>query len=335
MAHVKLTPKVRAILERSTITSSTLTLPQQLPPKLYQAVMKVIKNCGGEWRRGPQCHVFGGDPRAKLGLTLATGVAMDDKKTFQFFPTPPGLANIIAIRAHVRGCSVLEPSAGHGALVKACIAEGANRVAMVELNPDNLPYLKSVAKDAQGKAACCIHIADFLTLTPANAPIGHRCQFERIVMNPPFTKGQDLKHIAHAVTHWLRPGGELAAVLLPHTDEEISQALDGGRHGHESPNDQCSWTTEDIDAGTFKESGTNIRTQLLLLEKSALAPEPILPPIPIISPVAVEEWMSDLPLFDYLTPATVVTLLVCDTISLLFSNAINHILSVFIQMRPC
>jgi len=299
MAHVKLTPEVRAILERSTITSSTLTLPQQLPPKLYQAVMKVIKNCGGEWRRGPQCHVFGGDPRAKLGLTLATGVSVDEKKQFQFFPTPPGLANIIAIRAHVRGCSVLEPSAGHGALVKACIAEGANRVAMVELNQENYPYLNAAAKATQGQAACCIHIADFLTLTPANAPIGHRCQFERIVMNPPFTKGQDLKHIAHAVTHWLRPGGELVAVMLPHTNDDISAALGDA-------DDLCSWTTEDIDAGAFKASGTNIRTQLLLLEKSALAPEPILPPIPIISPVAVEEWMSDLPLFDYLTPATAI-----------------------------
>ena len=299
MAHVKLTPEVRAILERSTITSSTLTLPQQLPRNLYDAVMKVIKNCGGEWKRGPQCHVFSGDPRTKLGLTLATGVAMDSKITFQFFPTPPELAALVAIRAHVRGCSVLEPSAGHGALVKACIAEGANRVAMVELNPDNLPYLRTTATSARGVAETSIHCADFLTLTPDNAPIGHRCQFERIVMNPPFNKGQDLKHIAHAVTHWLRPGGELVAVMLPHTNDDISAALGDA-------DDLCSWTTEDIDAGAFKASGTNIRTQLLLLEKSALAPEPILPPIPIISPVAVEEWMSDLPLFDYLTPATVI-----------------------------
>ncbi len=191
--------------------------------------MKVIKNCGGEWKRGPQCHVFSGDPRVKLGLTLATGVAMDSKKAFQFFPTPPELATIVAIRAHVRGCSVLEPSAGHGALVKACIAEGANRVAMVELNPDNLPYLRTTATSARGVAETSIHCADFLTLTPDNAPIGHRCQFERIVMNPPFNKGQDLKHIAHAVTHWLRPGGELAAIMLPHTDEDISKALGGGR----------------------------------------------------------------------------------------------------------
>lgn len=66
-----------------------------------------------------------GDPRVKLGLTLETGVATDCKKTLQFFPTPPELAALVAIRSHVRGCSVLEPSAGHGALAKACVNEGA------------------------------------------------------------------------------------------------------------------------------------------------------------------------------------------------------------------
>ena len=291
MAHVKLTPEVRAILERSNITSSTLTLPQKLPRNLYDAVMKVIKNCGGEWKRGPQCHVFSGDPRVKLGLTLTTGVAMDSKKIFQFFPTPPELATLLAIRSHVRGCSVLEPSAGHGALVKACINEGANRVAMIELNPDNIPHLRSTFQHLpEAWRLPAIHCADFLTVTPATAPIGLRCQFERIVMNPPFNKGQDLKHIVHAVTHWLAPGGQLTAIMLSHDDDEISQALG-------KADDLCSWTTEDIDAGAFKESGTNIRTRMLLLEKSATEAivAPILPPIP--PPNDMEEWLKDLPLF--------------------------------------
>ena len=292
MAHVKLTPEVRDILERSTITSSTLKLPQQLPPKLYQAVMKVIKNCGGQWKRGPQCHVFSGDPRAKLGLTLTTGVSIDAKKAFQFFPTPPELAAIVAIRAHVRGCSVLEPSAGHGALAKACINEGANRIAMIELNPENIPYLRSTFQHLpEAWRLPVVHCADFLTVTPDNAPIGHRCQFERIVMNPPFNKGQDLKHIVHAVTHWLKPGGELVAVMLPHANDDISAALGDA-------DDLCSWTTEDIDAGAFKASGTNIRTSLLLLEKSATEAVVTAPIVPFISPPNdMEEWLSDLPLF--------------------------------------
>jgi predicted RNA methylase len=290
MAHVKLTPEVRDILERSTITSTTVKLPQQLPRNLYDAVMKVIKNCGGEWKRGPQCHVFSGDPRVKLGLTLATGVAMDLKKTFQFFPTPRELAARVVNRVHASGCSVLEPSAGRGSLVLECLRlSSPTRIAMIELNPENIPYLKSIP--AEGKDLF-VHCADFLSLTPATAPIGLRGQFDRVIMNPPFNKGQDLKHITHAVTHWLKPGGQLFALMLPHEDDAISQALGAA-------DDLCSWTTEDIDAGAFKQSGTNIRTSLLLLEKSAGAAEakvaPILPPIP--PQIAFHASLSDLPLF--------------------------------------
>jgi hypothetical protein len=119
-----------------------------------------------------------------------------------------------------------------------------------------------------------------------------RAQFDRVIMNPPFNKGQDLKHITHAVTHWLKPGGQLFALMLPHEDDVISQALGAA-------DDLCSWSTEDIEAGAFKESGTNIRTQLLLLEKSTsaaeAAAEPILPPIP--PQVAFHASFSDLPLF--------------------------------------
>jgi 23S rRNA A2030 N6-methylase RlmJ len=163
------------------------------------------------------------------------------------------------------------------------------RIAMVELNPENIPYLKSIP--AEGKDLF-VHCADFLALTPATAPIGLRAQFDRVIMNPPFNKGQDLKHITHAVTHWLKPGGRLLAVMLPHHDDEISQALGAA-------DDLCSWSTEDIEAGAFKESGTNIRTSLLLLEKSASAAEakvePLLPPI--ARPIAFHASFSDLPLF--------------------------------------
>ncbi len=300
MAHVKLTPEVRDILERSKITSSTLELPQQLPPKLYQAVMKVIKNCGGEWKRGPQCHVFSGDPRVKLGLTLATGVAIDCKKAFQFFPTPRDLAARVVNRLHASGCSVLEPSAGRGSLVLECLRlSSPTRIAMIELNPENIPYLKSISADGTFAGRfppedfnLFVHCADFLSITPDTAPIGLRGRFDRVVMNPPFNKGQDLKHIAHAATHWLKPGGRLLAIMLPHNSDEISQALG-------TADDLCSWSSEDIDAGAFKESGTNIRTSLLLLEKSASAAEakvePLLPPIP--PQIAFHASFSDLPLF--------------------------------------
>ena len=47
--------------------------------------------------------------------------------------------------------------------------------------------------------------ADFLE---CNGDLG---TFDRIVMNPPFTNGDDIKHIMHALK-MLKPGGRLVAI---------------------------------------------------------------------------------------------------------------------------
>ena len=93
------------------------------------------------------------------------------------------------------------------------------------------------------------------------------------------------------LTHWLVPGGTLTAIM-PHPNDDISAALGDA-------DDLCSWTTEDIDAGAFKASGTNIRTSLLLLEKSASTAEAKLKPLlpPSQPPIAIHSCLSDLPLF--------------------------------------
>ncbi len=92
MSHATLTPEVEAILRASTITENLLVLPAgQLERKLYDAVNKVIVNCGGKWDRFKKGHVFPSDPRAKLGIALDTGVAEDTKKTLQAFYTPAAL----------------------------------------------------------------------------------------------------------------------------------------------------------------------------------------------------------------------------------------------------
>ena len=280
MADIKLTPEVRDVLERSTITATTLKLPQQLPRPLYEAVNKIIKLAGGKWKKGPQCHQFDHDPREMLGLTLQTGKAVDKKKKLQFFPTPKSLADTVAFRAGVLGMRVLEPSAGHGALVLACLKEDAHHVDAVELDPQNAQILRT----AVGRGPVTVQEADFLTLNPADYE-----PYDCVVMNPPFTKGQDLKHLAHAYK-FLAPGGRLIAILLPHTAEQLEAVM---------PDDRCCWATEELEAGTFKESGTNIVTMLLVLDKyerpaAAPAPEPEALPLPV-PPLDLS--LIDLPLF--------------------------------------
>lgn len=249
MANITLSPEVRNVLERSTMTRTSLKLPAQLDRKLYEAVNKVITLAGGKWKRAAQAHVFNCDPREKLGLTLATGIAVDEKKLFQFFPTPAELARRVVQLADVRGRVVLEPSAGDGALARTCREHGAQQVCCIEIETGRAGLLTRA-----GFHTVC---GDFLAQPPP------KTRFDRIVMNPPFTKKQDLQHVAQAVKHWLAPGGRLVAVMLPHDEDDLVAYV--GEH--------CSFTTEEIEAGAFKESGTNITTMLLILDNDHHQPE--------------------------------------------------------------
>lgn len=69
-----------------------------------------------------------------------------------------------------------------------------------------------------------------------------------IVMNPPFSKGQDIKHVMHA-RRFLRADGLLIAIVSAgsRTEAALQPLAD-------------SW--DEIPADTFKESGTGVRTIL-------------------------------------------------------------------------
>lgn len=247
MANKILTPEVAAVLSRATITGNKLVVPNnpdgtRLDRALYTKVNDALVAAGGKWNTREQGHIFPSDPRPKLGLMLETGVAVDEagnkKKKLQAFYTPKPLADEIAQLANVKGQFVLEPSAGRGALVEACARAGARGVVCVELDPESAEQLKA---DGLTNVTC----ADFLTLQPNR-------KYSRIVMNPPFTRGQDIKHVEHALK-WLAPDGVLVSVMLADGDRpKLKEVL----NGHD-------WKLRDVPAGAFKESGTNIATAIL------------------------------------------------------------------------
>ena len=194
---------------------------------------------GGKWNKSTKSHVFSSDPRGKLGLMVETGVAVNEKNLFQAFFTPEQLARDVVNKVGVDGKRVLEPSAGEGAFVKACIAAGAKSVDCIELNPE-------FAKKLEG-LKCSVSVGDFLEKS-----VGEK--YERIVMNPPFTKNQDILHVEHALK-FLAPGGVLVAIMGGNTSRPKFQKL------------ISDWdaTVQEIEAGTFKESGTNVSTVLVTI----------------------------------------------------------------------
>ena len=232
MANATLCPQVTDVLRRSNITENLLVLPEG-HIDFYPKVKKALEAAGGKWNRSKQGFLFASDPRAKLGLALETGVVVDEKKLRQAFYTPEVVANEVARMADLDGHLVLEPSAGDGALVTACLAYGARAVEAIEIHEECRQKLIGRGR--------MVMIADFLSVKPEP-------RFERIVMNPPYTKGQDLKHVAHA-KKFLAPNGRLFAIV-PSKDCPKFAAL-----GAE--------TVEVFEAGSFKESGTNIETRLI------------------------------------------------------------------------
>lgn len=160
----------------------------------------------------------------------------------QLFPTPKEICKTMADIAEIQpGMRVLEPSAGTGNILEAVWIETGKRCDVaIEINPN----LARSLKDRVPAVFC----ADFLDVIadPMNL-------FDRILMNPPFENGSDIKHILHAMT-FLKPGGRLVAICAngPRQNEKLKPLAD---------------TWEELPEGTF--AGTGVRTVLLTINNEA------------------------------------------------------------------
>lgn len=101
-----------------------------------------------------------------------------------FYPTPPKVAAMMLDPFDLRGCVVLEPSAGSGNLVRECLSRGAAEVLTAEIEHE----LRSILAAIPNSRLIC---SNFLELQPE--AISH---VDYIAMNPPFS--DDEGHILHA-----------------------------------------------------------------------------------------------------------------------------------------
>lgn len=115
-----------------------------------------------------------------------------------FFPTPASVIDRMLDEADIEtGHRVLEPSAGIGSILdKIRERHGIDAVA-VEVNYTLGDILSMKGYDVER--------GDFLEFDRGE-------QYDRIVMNPPFERGADVKHVRHAFD-LLAPGGRLVALM--------------------------------------------------------------------------------------------------------------------------
>lgn len=222
----------------------------QLSRSLYLEVNECLMALGGKWHRKLGGHVFDDDPRDALDQVVLTGGAFTNRKQdFGFFPTPNEVIHHLLAAADVRdGHRVLEPSAGHGAIVKGILSlEFDIDLTIVELMPENCRALAELDGVEE------VIETDFLLYVER--------PFDRIVMNPPFARQADVDHVLHAY-ELLAHGGRLVSVMSAGITFRRNKRTDALRALIEQRG-----TFEELPEHAFRESGTDVRTVLVTLDK--------------------------------------------------------------------
>jgi hypothetical protein len=244
-------PEVLEVLKSLSFDANKafITTPN-LPPKTYKKVDAVLQAHGGKWNRGQKCHLFAGDAKTAMGQFLSTGSYIDAKKDHAFFETPEHLVvDLVDMAMLSDGMTVLEPSAGKGAIVRELVVSKAE-VFAVELNP-------AYERDLVAAGAKHVQIGDFLSMEIDR-------QFDRVVMNPPFSIDNKTVDTVHVLKAWglVKPGGILLSIMSPgwtfrRRKDDLSFRKFVETHGFYKENE----------LGDFKDSGTNIQTVTIVLDK--------------------------------------------------------------------
>lgn len=162
---------------------------------------------------------------AALAARHGNGLAPVAVASFQLFQTPSVIAAYMVRLAGLKdGMRVLEPSAGLGRILSAIADDPAQlaEVVAVEQSPDCCRELYRQRRNAT------LRQADFLEL--ARSPSLGR--FDRVIMNPPFSRGLDYKHTL-AARALLTPGGRLVGLCYAGARIPALQAL--ASHWEELP----------------------------------------------------------------------------------------------------
>ncbi len=246
---INIPEEVKEIILAGRVEDNCYYLPDvQLERPLYVKVNKILTALGGKWNRKAGGHIFDVIPDV-IGM-VGSGAVVDEKKTYQFFETPDELGKTIVALAGAdldESCDVLEPSAGKGAIAR--LIPNPSRIVCVELR-------QNLCDEISGYGFRQVVCADFLEIKPDD--LG---RFDRIIMNPPFTGNQDIRHIRHAYK-FLKPGGRIISICSEHpffaNDKE---SLDFRTWLKKVEGQAC-----DNDDDAFKVSGTLVKTRTVCIE---------------------------------------------------------------------
>jgi len=250
---MKISNEVLKVLDEARVIDNKIYLRSgQLDRKTYLAVDKVLKAMGGKWNRKDGAHLFEAIP--DLESVILTGEITDKAKEFGFFETPRAIVSrLVGLADLYPGITVLEPSAGRGAIMDGCSeVVGRGFVWGMDILQENYDILSKKYRN--------VYKGDFLEVTHGNPFLEHG--YHRVVMNPPFAKQADIDHVNHA-WKFVRPGGKLVAVMSAWVTFRSNKTTTDFRDGVERLGGELTPLPE----GSFKESGTMVNTVVLVMDK--------------------------------------------------------------------
>lgn len=168
-----------------------------------------------------------------------------------FFPTPKSIVQKMLSEAEIKPDEkVLEPSAGKGNIADE-IKENYpdNTLDVVEWNTSLNDLLNEKGHNVVGN--------DFLQTSGV---------YDKIVMNPPFEKGQDIDHVKHAYD-LLSDGGRVVAVMSEGSFSRNDKKAVDFRNWL----DRVGGYSEKLPEGSFKQSerSTGVNTRMVVIDKNA------------------------------------------------------------------
>lgn len=237
-------------LKKCRIEGNTLYLPKEMLSN-YADVKRALMNAGGKYKKNT--FVFSSDAQPFIDR-LTEGKSVNVRKEFQEFYTPSELADHAVKLAEIKKHhSILEPSAGQGAMVNAIHrAVPGSVVDCCELMPENQVILSRIVNST-------FICDDFLKI--GEEWNGH---FDRVIANPPFTKNSDVLHI-RKMYECLKPGGRLVSIASKHWQFASGKKEEDFRQWLMDVKSK----TYDIEAGKFKESGTMVASCIIVINKKS------------------------------------------------------------------
>lgn len=256
---MKLTNEQIYVLKDIKVDWNKIYLQWQLDRKQYVNINQVLETIWAKWNKKEKAHIAEWltnedlmNALSEIYETWEVETLKDIIKKYQFYPTPKEIAEYLVELADIKQWEdVLEPSAWLWNIVSEIDKTNCRDIFMFELDSNKIDELIKIRDNKKWERKYIIDCCDFLNReTMIKVP--------KIIMNPPFSKSQDVKHILEAYKY-LRDWWRIVAVASSSIQNREGKLYDELRALNPEFIELPGWS--------FKESGTMVNSVIVVINK--------------------------------------------------------------------